>query len=313
MAVNDGAIDALLQDSSVGGRLIGLSDAAESFLRNRRVGNCTARTLGNYAYNLNRFVGAAPPDLAACTPAVVQQYLTALNERLKPISVHQHYRTLKTFFAWCVEVGLMPEDPMRTLKMKLPKTLPRVPDDEAVRRLLDACPHTFEGSRNKALIALLADSGLRISEALRLRIEDLNFMAFMLLVRGGKGGKDGIGYFGHEAARIIRGWLKVRGGTNPGDYLFADRDGRPLSRSHGTHILHRLSVRAGLDRKVGPHALRHYAATSILKQTGDLELVRRVLRHESLAMTIRYTHLASSDISAKFRSASPLNGLRAGR
>src|SRR5579864_8135078 len=73
------------------------------------------------------------------------------------------------------------------------------------------------------------------------------------------------------------------------------------------------TVRAGTARKVGPHALRHYAATSILKQTGDLELVRQVLRHESLAMALRYAHLTKPDVSRKFRRASPLDNLRAGR
>ncbi len=58
------------------------------------------------------------------------------------------------------------------------------------------------------------------------------------------------------------------------------QEGRPLGRVSATRILHKLSVKAGLARKIGPHALRHYAATSILKQTGDLELVRQVLRHE---------------------------------
>lgn len=59
--------------------------------------------------------------------------------------------------------------------------------------------------------------------------------------------------------------------------------------------------------------LRHYAATSIFRQTGDLELVRQVLRHESLAMALRYAHLTKPDVSAKFRRASPLDNLRAGR
>ncbi len=59
--------------------------------------------------------------------------------------------------------------------------------------------------------------------------------------------------------------------------------------------------------------VRHYAATSILKQTGDLELVRQVLRHESLTMALRYAHLTKPDVSAKFRRASPLDNLRAGR
>lgn len=86
-----------------------------------------------------------------------------------------------------------------------------------------------------------------------------------------------------------------------------------MTINHARHILHRLSIKAGLARKIGPHALRHYAATSILKQTGDLELVRQVLRHESLTMTLRYAHIAKPEISRKFRRASPLDNLRAGR
>jgi len=122
-----------------------------------------------------------------------------------------------------------------------------------------------------------------------------------------------VGFFGAETAQHLRTWLAKRRDAHPEDCLFVDRTGRSLTRSHGLHILHRLSVRAGLPRKVGPHALRHYAATSILRQTGDLELVRQVLRHESLAMALRYAHLTKPDVSAKFRRASPLDNLRAGR
>ncbi len=244
---------------------------------------------------------------------VVQRYLTGLRDAMKPISVHQHFRTLRTFFTWCVESGLLSEHPMRGLTMRVPKTLPRVPEDDEVRRLLAACSDTFEGRRSKALIALLADSGLRISEALRLRAEDVNFAARTLSVRGGKGQKDGVGFFGAEAAQFLRAWLAKRRDAKPEDFLFTDRSGCPIGRVHATHILHRLSVRAGLTRKIGPHALRHYAATAILRQTGDLELVRQVLRHETLAMALRYAHLTKPDVSAKFRRASPLDNLRAGR
>jgi len=92
-----------------------------------------------------------------------------------------------------------------------------------------------------------------------------------------------------------------------------DRCGRSLRRDHVTHTLHKLSPKAGLPRKIGAHALRHYAATSILKQAGDLELVRQVLRHESLALTLRYARLTKPDVSAKFRRASPLDNLRTDR
>ncbi len=273
--------------------------------------NCSARTVETYARNLGRFLASAPV-LAGINPLAVQQYLTRLREGMKPITVHQHFRCLKTFFTWCVEVGLLREHPMRGLTMLAPKTLPVVPEDDHVRRLLAACPDTFEGRRNKGLIALLADSGLRISEALRLRVEDLNFTTRTIAVRGGKGGKDGVGFFGSEAAQHVRNWLAKRT-ARPEDFLFVDRSGRSLRRDHATHILHRLSLAAGLPRKVGPHALRHYAATAILRQTGDLELVRQVLRHESLSMALRYARLTKPDVSAKFRRASPLDNLRAGR
>jgi integrase/recombinase XerD len=132
-------------------------------------------------------------------------------------------------------------------------------------------------------------------------------------VKGGKGQKDGLGFFGAETAQYLRTWLSKRRQAHAEDFLFCASGGRSLTASHGSHILHRLSVRAGLSRKIGPHALRHYAATAILRQTGDLELVRQVLRHESLAMALRYAHLTKPDVSAKFRRASPLDNLRAGR
>lgn len=233
---------------------------------------------------------------------------------MNPTTAHLHFSKLRAFFRWCVEADVLKENPLQGISMKVPKTLPRVPEDEQVQRLLLAAnPETFEGRRNRALVALLADSGRRISEALRLRIEDVVFAARTLSVRAGKGQKDGVGFFGAETAQHLRSWLGKRRDAKPEDYLFCDHQGRSLTRNHALHILHRLSVKAGLPRKIGPHALRHYAATSILKQTGDLELVRQVLRHESLAMALRYAHLTKPDVSAKFRRASPLDNLRAGR
>ncbi len=289
-----------------------LLDAIEAFLLSRRVGNCTARTVGFYRDNLERFARYAGATLG-CDELLIQRYLTHLREHMQPVTAHAHFRTLKVFFGWCIETGLLPETPMRSIKMKLPRVLPRVPEDDAVRKLLAACPDTFEGRRNRALLALLADSGLRISEALRLRIEDVSYPTRTLMVRGGKGQKDGTGFFGAETAALLRSWLQIRQHANPEDYLFTDRQGRALSRSTACHILHRLSVRAALPRKIGPHALRHYAATSILKQTGDLELVRQVLRHETLGMALKYAHIAKPEVSRKFRRASPLDNLRAGR
>lgn len=193
--------------------------------------------------------------------------------------------------------------------MKVPKALPKVPEAGDVKKLLAACGDNWYGRRNRALIGLLIDSGLRISEALALRASDLNFQDGTMAIRNGKGGKDGVGHFGAEASRHIRAWLKSRIDLHPDDLVFCTRDGQPLNRRVAARILYRLSAKSGLRQKIGPHALRHYAATSLLRQTGDLELVRRVLRHESLTMTLRYAQLTGTDVSTKFRRASPLADL----
>jgi site-specific recombinase XerD len=232
-----------------------LSKAVEAFLLSRSVGGCTSRTVQLYREVLTAFTNSvAVPDVRECSLVVAQTYLTRLRERVNATTTHLHFSKLRAFFAWCVESGLLSESPLRGVSMRAPKTLPRVPEDETVRRLLQACSDTFEGRRNRALVALLADSGLRISEALRLRIEDVNFAARTVNVRAGKGQKDGVGFFGAETAQHLRNWLAKRREAQLEDHLFTDKRGRSLTRSHGVHILHRLSERAGLPRKVGPHA-----------------------------------------------------------
>jgi site-specific recombinase XerD len=116
-----------------------LLEAIEGFLLSRRVGNCTERTLGTYQDNLRRFAHSEGTSLG-CSTLVLQKYLTSLQAHLKPITAHQHFRVLRTFFAWCAETGLRSEDPMRGITMRVPKTLPRVPEDEDLRRSLAACP-----------------------------------------------------------------------------------------------------------------------------------------------------------------------------
>ena len=306
---SSGAHGLLPEPTPAGGQGFSLANTIDAFMLSRRVGNCSARTVETYDRNLRRFAHAVDGDLATCTSIALQRYLARLREQMKPITVHQHFRCLRTLFTWATEVGLLPTNPIRGLTMKAPQTLPWVPEDWEVVRLLEACPSTWEGIRNRTLAALLADSALRISEALRLRIGDIKFSTQTLTVHEGKGQRDGVSHFGRRTAEQLRVWLAVRGGPAAEDLVFCTREGRPLVRQHATRILHRLSAKAGLARKIGPHALRHYAATAILRRTGDLELTRRVLRHATLAMALRYAHLTGADVAAKFQMASPLDNL----
>jgi site-specific recombinase XerD len=293
-----------------------LGDAIAAFLRSREVSGCTAATLRTYAACLKRFswhcLAHGIQSLAALTPEVIEGYLADLRARMQPVSVHQRVRTLRTFCRWCVRTGRLERDPMAGMVMRAPKTLPRVPSDDEVRALLAACDASFEGRRNRALIALLADSGLRKEEARRLRIGDVDQATRLIQVRAGKGQRDGVAFVGEATASLLRVWLAVHPDPRPQAFLFVSRAGDQLGPWAIVRILHRLSRRAGLDRPLGPHALRHYAATAVWRRSGDLELVRRVLRHQTLTMALRYVAVTQADLAMKFAAASPMDHLRAG-
>lgn len=283
----------------------------ESFLLDKKVGNRTAQTIRTYDEDLTRFEKAGG-DL---TPLGVRKYLADLGKRMKPISVHRSYRTLRAFFAWGEKADMFarPEDnPLHGFEMKLPHVEKQAPTDEDVRALLAACKVSkYEGRRNKALVTLLADSALRISEAFQLRWRDVNWAERKLLIHG-KGQRDEFGPFGNTAAAALRVWRATQRPETNDMFVFTDRAGLPMRRDYGTHLLHKLSRKAGLKTLVGPHALRRYAACSVLRETGDLNLAQKLLRQRTLAMAQVYAKISNVDVTRKFLANSPMDRLRAG-
>ncbi len=284
-----------------------LSEAAESFLLTKQVGGCTAATLATYRWWLEKF-RAAVPEATALT---VQGFFTGLQHR-SASHQHQAYRTLKTFFRWGLEVGLFHEYPLRGFTMRVPKTLPAVPTENDLRAVLTACPGTLEGVRNRALILTLADAGLRASELLHLLNEDWRPADRGLFVRSGKGRKDRVAFIGPTTTRALKAWLARHPTPSPEAFLFTDRQGRPLKPRHLVQLLHRLSHKAGLSqqRRLHPHALRHFAATSWLRGGAGLDEVRRLLGHESLSTTLRYSSLVGADLQRAHRKAAAIERLQ---
>jgi integrase len=158
----------------------------------------------------------------------VRTLFAHLQERgLSPSRQHQAYRTLKTFFHWCIETGVLHEDPLRSFAMRTPKTLPEVPTDDELRRALLACPHILEGLRNRAMLLVLADSALRASELLHLLVEDWRASDRGLFVHAGKGRKDRIAFIGPTTTRALKTWLAHHPQPTPEAFLFTDRHGCP--------------------------------------------------------------------------------------
>jgi len=184
---------------------------------------------------------------------------------------------------------------------------PRGPRKDELRAVLACCGETLEGRRNRALILVLADAGLRAAEILQLTVEGWSPGQRSLFVRG-KGGKDPVTFVSPTTTRAIRDYLAGRRVPRGEDHLFTTRDGRALKQRHLAQVLHRLSARAGLlqHRRLHPHALRHLAATSWLRQGMGLDEVRRLLGHSSLQTTLRYSSQVSADVQRAHRRAAAI-------
>jgi site-specific recombinase XerD len=290
-----------------------LREAAEMFLLSRRA-NCTPATISIYESNLGRFVSALGPDtpISDAGMLAIQRYLVGLCERMKAVSADQHDRGLRTFFRWAMDMGLVANDPMHGIpRPRIPLPLPDIPTEDELRAVLASCPATFEGVRNRAMILTMADAGSRAGELVRARVRDWDPVELSIFVRLGKGRKDRKTFVSPTTAEAIRQHLAMRLGVGDIDPLFVDALERPLTRRHLVQILHRLSARAGLprDRRLHPHALRHFAATSWLRNGMGLDHVRRLLGHTSISMTIRYSSLVAADLQRAHREAAAIERL----
>jgi integrase/recombinase XerD len=160
--------------------------------------------------------------------------------------------------------------------------------------------------RNLALLRLMLDSGLRVSEALALQQCDLDLETGRLVVRNGKGSKDRGIWIGEETLSLVKRWARHQGRQGNG-LIFTTRKGGKMSRHYVLALLYRLSKEAGLGKKAHPHMLRHTFATDLLRETKNLRLVQKALGHADLSTTQIYTHIVDDELE------SAMKGLRRGK
>ena len=196
--------------------------------------------------------------------------------------------------------------------------------EEQLDALLGAVnARTKTGKRNQALLFVMADGGLRVSEATALHTTDVVTVSGQYThvdIRHGKGGRPGRVALTGRAAEATAAWLDARAtlglghgplfctistGTAGGHWA---RDGqtldpgRPVSTEYVRQLVHRLAQRAGIATRVTPHTLRHTFATRLLRVTGNVELTRKALRHANVQTTIEtYAHLVQEDVDRGIR------------
>lgn len=298
-------------------RIVEATDAYTRHVRDvRRLSPATVRAYAADLADLAESTGDV--ELGAVDLEHLREWLWRATKRGDARStIARRTAAARGFFAWALETGLTPTDPsLRLVAPKRGRTLPHVAAADAVGALLDQLGRTAaEGDpialRDHALLEMLYGSGIRVSELCGLDLDDIDHDRRTARVTG-KGSKERVVPFGAPAAMALDAYL-VRGRP----VLSARREDRSGLRAvflgaRGA----RLGPRAAYEvvsrvlgpvvgSAVGPHALRHSAATHLLDGGADLRTVQELLGHASLGTTQIYTHVSSERLAATYRLAHP--------
>lgn len=236
-------------------------------------------------------------------------------QNLRAISVQTYVRALRGFFNWIYREGYTRENILANLRPpKAPRTLAEVLRDEEVGRIL-ACvdPETSWGSRDSAMLIVMLDTGLRLSEVANLAMANAHLDEGYLKVMG-KGAKERMVPIGGVAQKaLLRYVYKFR--PEPlnasEDTLFLTPEGRAMSANGVQMVIRRLALKSGVKR-LHPHLCRHTFATNYLMNGGDVFTLQQILGHTTLEMVRRYVNLASAHVRVQHRKFSPMDRMRLG-
>lgn len=184
-----------------------------------------------------------------------------------------------------------------------PKKLPKILSREEVEALMKAPNRSAPtGLRNLCILTLMHRSGLRVGEVCGLHLRDLRLEDGQVHLRAeiAKGGKEAYGYLDAHTAELLRSWIVVRRRHAAGKpHLFTTLKGRPVTRKYCWEMMGRFARRAGIERQVNPHMLRHTYATELLREGFNVREVQQLLRHEDIRTTVVYTHIFEADLARK--------------
>ena len=278
-----------------------LKELAETYLTACDVEGKARSTMRGYRESLTRLqeVGARldfPADVEAFTVQHVYAFLGALRERgASRAYQHRLHREVKAFFSWCKRYDVVPENVFaRVPLVKLEQQIVQPFSAEDVRRLLAAINRNVRaGPRNYALVLFLLDTGVRASECVSVRLDDVDWERGRVRVLHGKGQKQRWVGIGEQARAALTDYLLVRGEAE-GPLFLSERSGKGLHSLALNVLFNKLGQQAGVTH-VHPHRFRHTFATwAIRSQAREID-VQSLLGHSSLTMVQRYARTYSSE------------------
>ena len=261
----------------------------------------STNTLAAYRADLTalaRWLNERQTPIMRTTRGDLQDFIAyRVHAGARPRSTARQLSSFRRFFRYLMREGAIKDDPTAQIAMpKIGRSLPKSLAEEEVESLLGA-PVVSDplGNRDRTMLEVLYATGLRVSELVNLRHGQVNTTQGVIRILG-KGNRERLIPLGEEAMR----WLKDFSNGSRGeillerqtDYLFPTRRGDRMTRQAFWHIIKRYARKAGINKELSPHTLRHAFATHLLNHGADLRVVQMLLGHSDLSTTQIYTHVA---------------------
>src|SRR6267154_2325045 len=272
--------------------------AVADFLRHLRERNASPHTIKAYSGDLANFAAySGSRGWKQIDHIAIRGFLSQLYEKgLGKTSVARALAAVRSLYRWLAREGIVEQNPAKLVATpKRPEKLPRVPTIEEMNSVIDGeMPEVAAfPERDRLMLELLYDCGIRNSELTGINIDDIGLSAELILIRG-KGKKERYVPFGDAVKAALARYLPERqkllenSHRHSNALLINRRGGRITTRSVG-RIIKKIAVAKGLSPDVHPHTLRHAFGTHMLEEGADLRAIQELLGHERLATTQRYT------------------------
>ncbi len=261
-------------------------------------------TLMAYRSDLDKFCQfLKDKDLLAVSSEDIEAYLAyRVDLGFKSRSTARSISALKRFYQYFVREKAIADSPMLNIAQpKAGQSLPKTLSEAEVEALL-AAPNIEEpmGLRDKAMLELLYATGLRVTELVGLRMEQINLRQAVVFVKG-KGNKERLVPLGEEAMYWLERFLKVGRAQmikHATDFVFPSKRGIGMTRQTFWHRIKHYAILASVESPLSPHTLRHAFATHLLNHGADLRVVQMMLGHSDLSTTQIYTHVANERLKS---------------
>ena len=250
------------------------------------------KTVKSYVFHVSSFLNH--PGTKS-SKEDIQRYFVGLSERLDVRTVNLRISAVKFFYREVLGNDL------EIKYMKRPKRIPEVLTKEEIVAIL----RNVSNAKHRLLLEMIYGCGLRVSEAIKLKKNDIRFDEGILFIREGKGKKDRMVSVPSNTSERVKHYISLRNDDNP--YVFDSLRGGHLTTMSVQKIVKNAAKKAGIKKCVHPHTLRHSYATHLLEDGTDLRIIQRLLRHSDLRTTEIYTHISSALIKSV---KSPLDALQ---